>query len=216
MVEQLGISLMTEKLKRKNSSSRFLTVLGMFLVLCITILFVLTLLGPALPLVLPEEAMELNDSCQVSITDEIGIRIQVYVYSIASSVQHYEVTRNGGTTWEQFHTFAPESGIWKSDCSSIDSFNDQFIYLIPASYGVDSLFITHDGGVSWHQWSVSDIEEYPVGFRCNSIEEVSFQDTRYGGMQMGCSRYDGEVFLRRQSINLFTADGGITWALTYE
>jgi hypothetical protein len=35
----------------------------------------------------------------------------------------------------------------------------------------------------------------------------------YGGMQVGCSRYDGDTFLRRQNINLFTADGGITWEI---
>jgi hypothetical protein len=216
MVEQLGISLMIEKPKHQKSSSPFVIGIFVLLVLCTATIIVLTLLGPVLPEVLPPEAMELNDACEVFITDAIGIRIQVYVYSVASSVQHYEVTRDGGATWEQFHTFAPESGIWQPDCSSISSFNDQFIYLIPASYGVDSLFVTHDGGGIWYEWTVSDIEEYPIGFRCNSIEEVSFQDETYGGMQVGCNRYDGETFLRRQNINLFTADGGITWALTYE
>jgi hypothetical protein len=207
---------MIEKPKRQKSSSPFVIGIFVLLVLCTATIIVLTLLGPVLPEVLPPDGMELYDSCEVSITDEIGIRIQVYTYSIASSVQHYEITRDTGTTWNRFHTFSPGSGAWKSNCLSINSLNDQFIYLIPASDRDDSLFVTHNGGVTWHQWAVSDIEEYPVGFRCNSIEEVSFQDMTYGGMQVGCSRYDGDTFLRRQTINLFTGDGGITWALTYE
>ena len=204
---------MTEKPKRKNSSPRFLAGLLVVLVLCIGTITVLTILGPVMPRLL---ANELYDSCEVSISDNVRVRIQSYKYGMGSGILYYEVTHNNGTTWDRIHTFIADSGIPVADCSIITLFNEQFIYLIPQSDREDSLFVSHDGGITWHQWKVSDIEEYPVGFRCNSIEEIAFQDTTYGGMQVGCNRYNGDTYLRRQNINLFTADGGITWALTYE
>jgi hypothetical protein len=204
---------MIEKPKRKNSSPRFGIEIFVTLILCIGTIFALLIL---IPKAVPPDVMELYDSCEVFITSEIGMRIQAYTYSIASSRQHYDFTRNGGATWDRIHIFTRDSGTQLTDCASIVSLTDQFIYLIPASESEYSLLVTHDGGETWHEWRVSDIEEYPVGFRCNSIAEVSFQDMTYGGMQVGCSRYDGDTFLRRQNINLFTADGGITWALTYE
>jgi hypothetical protein len=204
---------MTEKPKRKNSSSRFVVGLLVVLVLCICTIFVLVLLGPVMPYLL---AHELYDSCEVYITDNVGIRIQSFTYGMGSGIQYYESTRDNGSTWRRFHTSMADSGVPTTDCSSIGSVNDHFIYLVPYSDRDDSLLVTHDGGETWHEWTPSNIEEYPVGFRCNTIEEVAFQDTTYGGMQVGCSRYDGDTYLRRQNINLFTDDGGITWALTYE
>jgi hypothetical protein len=206
---------MIEKPKRQKSSPRWVVGIAAILFLCVGTIVVLALLGPIIQEVFPGE---LIDSCEIFIAENIGIRIQTFHSGGSRYSQGYEFTRDSGASWQRLHTYSPESGggSTKSDCSIVGSVGEQFIYLIAETSSQDVLFITHDAAVNWHQWTASDIEEYPVGFRCDSIEEVSFQDETYGAMQVGCSRYDGDTFLRRQNINLFTADGGITWALTYE
>jgi hypothetical protein len=204
---------MTEKPKRKKSSSRLMLILALTLFSCISCIVLLALLGPILPQLAPGE---LSDSCEVYITDKLGLRIQTYANSWGG-YQDYEVTRDGGTSWRKFHTYMPDSGVWSGDCAIIQSVNDQFIYLVPPNANGDVLFVTRDAGQTWHQWRPSDVAEYPVGFVCTSIAEVSFQDTVYGGMQLTCNRYDeNHTFLRVQNINLFSDDGGFTWQLTYE
>jgi BNR/Asp-box repeat len=215
MVEQRGISPMTEKPKRKKSSPRWLTAIASSVFLCIGTIVVLTLLGPAIQMAFPGD---LIDSCELFIAENTGIRIQTFHGGGSRYAQGYDFTRDGGASWHRLHTYSPESGggSRESDCSIVGSMGEQFIYLIPETSREDVLFITHDAGITWHEWTPSDIAEYPVGFQCNTIEEVSFQDAVHGGMVLGCNRYDGDAFLRRQTINLFTADGGISWALTYE
>ena len=204
---------MTEKPKRKLFGSRLTLGLLLTLLSCIGCIFVLALLGPVLPSLAPAE---LSDSCEVYITENTRVRIQTFT-NYSGGYQNYEMTRDGGTSWQTFHTYQPDSGIWSGDCNRIQYISQEFIYLVPPNDREDVLFITQDAGQTWHQWQPSNIEEYPEGFRCHSIEEVHFQDATNGGMQLGCNRYDenGE-FLRVQTINLFSDDGGITWQLTYE
>ncbi|MDQ7036336.1 MAG: hypothetical protein Q9P01_16345 [Anaerolineae bacterium] len=119
---------MTEKPKHKKPTSRWKIGLIVLLAGCCGSLVVMVILGPMLPNLL---FLDLYDSCETFITENVGIRIQTYSSDYWSGYQDYEMTRDGGESWGKFHTFFPDSGVWSGDCTNIGSINDELIYLIP-------------------------------------------------------------------------------------
>jgi len=159
------------------------------------------------------------DNCEKFITGTNGFRIRELSGGLRSTMLEYQATVDSGQSWVTFHEEHPVSAGW-GDCEE-DFYvvsDKNFYFLFPITSTVNTtFFITHDAGATWHEWSPDDIQEYPEGFRCGTIEEVHFTDTTYGTMQVGCSRFgDDGKYIGWRLLNLFTDDGGITWELAWE
>jgi hypothetical protein len=191
---------MTEKPKRKNSENNRqipclwigiagLLCLGAFLAAYFSIGRLI--IGPPI----------FKESCELEVNENIDLKIESYLCDMCGHPRHYSISDDAGETWTAFYTHLNNDDPVVADCSEFQIYSLKKFYFIPTTHHLPYFIITNDGGVNWHKWRPSDVE-YPTGFRCRTIEEVSFQNEINGTMQLLCGLY-----------TILTSDGGITWEI---
>jgi hypothetical protein len=213
---------MIEKPKGKSKEhandgcQQWLRLVGLVIVVpsavCIAIgilMFACTVLYAVVLTLLPPR---ITDFCETFITTTTGFRTRVLSQGFNGNTLTYESTRDAGKTWLSLYQYTEDSSRPSIDCEAFQIESDNFHWFTPQNGWNGHVIVTHDAGITWHEWKPSDIEEYPGGFRCGEIEEINFQDESYGGMQLSCGRYEGNEYIA-ELFSLLTTDGGITWEI---
>ena len=195
---------MTDKPKRKQKNTKRLSWEGvgcsllLIFGVCIFSLFGYVFLYTSL-----------TDSCEVFTSDTNGYRTQIF-RRFGDDIVKYETTRDDGDTWITFYEVGNSAPL-QTDCDAFHVLNDTIYWVLPDEvYHPWILFVTHDAGETWNEWSSGDVAGLSQG--C-TIEELDF-DLTNGSMIVECGisnsgRYPEEF----QNYNLFTTDGGLTWNL---
>jgi hypothetical protein len=160
MVEQHGISPMIEKPKRKNSDTPqrqlgcklpcywFFVIFG--LCACVSGYIYIevgrAIFGPPI----------LTDQCEVELSDLVHFRISAFTCDLCGDPRHYEISRDGGATWEKIYTYLNNDAEVFADCGEFQVVNDtHYLFNIQdlRPYGEHRYIVgrlsTNDRGVTW-------------------------------------------------------------------
>jgi hypothetical protein len=157
--------------------------------------------------VLPPQVVE---ACEIQISELNSFRTQVMSQGLKPNFLTYEITNDNGNTWVSLYEVRNDSGGLRTNCEVFHIEDETFYWAVPdEGYYPRILFVTHDAGKTWHEWKPSDIAE--LSGNC-IIERVNFYLTN-GSMLVECSLYhSSRRYEESQNYNLFTIDGGVTWA----
>lgn len=152
-----------------------------------------------------------KSSCEVPISESTALRVQYFDSKreqdreLAGIPIHreisYQITQDGGSTWREF----VHIGFSWGDCNQIRIHNEQFFWFWESG----ALFITHDGGETWHLWSIQELVGEFANIPADSqIEVVNFSDDLNGHMQI--TYFDRDTQTQPTS-TLISTNGGYTW-----
>lgn len=158
-----------------------------------------------------QEEYSLQSFCEVPISQSTALRVQYFDSwreqdrQLAGIPKYrelsYQITRDDGNTWQEFIHIT----FWQGDCDQIQVYNEHFVWF----WEQDALFITHDGGETWHLWQ-SAINKAADTHVSDQIEVVTFTDELNGQMQITRFDYDTQI---DSTYNLTSTDGGYTWVI---